>query len=81
MYHPEDFTAKDAQFTYQRMDDYIDVGETTHEVNLTCEDENFDAEKFIPTYEKAREDALAYLKAYAQTDIENMNEVTSILSK
>ena len=81
LYHPEEFTAKDSQFIYQRMDDYIDVGETTHEVNLTCEDENFDAEKFIPVYEKAREEALSFLKDYAQTDIENMNEVTNILSK
>ena len=31
--------------------------------------------------EKAREEALSFLKDYAQTDIENMNEVTSILSK
>ncbi len=81
MYHPEDFTAKDAQFTYQRMDDYIDVGETTYEVNQTCENEDFDAEKFIPVYEKAREEALAFLADYAKTDIENMNEVTKILSK
>ncbi len=81
LYKPETFTAKDSQFIYQRMDDYIDVGEATHEVNLTCEDENFDAEKFIPVYEKAREEALSYLKDYAQTDIENMNEVTSVLSK